>query len=90
MMQIIALACVATTIVVQGADTNTATTNTTTITLISNATNVNTTMSPICENGGTCCNSQDLHCHDYQFEINGRKGKNFPCRIKYSDCKIED
>ena len=84
MMLIIAVACALITIVANGADTNTTTTNTTTVAPISNATNANTTNSFICENGGTCCNYQDLHCYEYQFEINGRKGSNFTPYMKYS------
>ena len=64
-------------VVAQGVDTNTTTINTTTSTLIPDGTNTNTTLRPICENGGTCCNSHDPDCRNYQFEINGRKGTRF-------------
>ena len=64
-------------IVVQGVDSNTTTINMTTSTLISDDINTNTTNNPICENGGSCCNSPDPYCRDYQFEINGRKGTRY-------------
>ena len=49
---------------------------TTATTPVFNVTDANTTKSPVCENGGACCNVQDFDviCFDFPFVINGNKG----------------
>ena len=73
MIVIATLALIST--VVMGDNTSTPMMITTTpITLISNATDTNTTKGPACENGGICCAFPEKDCIDFPFELNGKKG----------------